>query len=622
MIIRTFTILSLLLTCLSECQAYRHSVDISQSDSSCLLDSSAYYGFSLMDTTQLWWAQRADITVEKRASFTFFLENNSKKEITKVLHFGNRYMIPDSVVTSISTDPVYSPNNVHQWSKNEISNELVIHLPPLQAIVLSMSFSELDRQNPDKINFYLVEPEARTSDTRKVYDGMLVLGSILSFLCLFNTILFLMTRWRVYLRYALYILSAFIYLLYFHGYLQQLFPMVANFSINTLSVLSIVVSILYLWFLIDFGDFKEFSPKAHKALLFAFRLKLVQIIFESFCQQVGLYFIHLTWYKTAFLSLELVLTAGIIYYIVKSNNARSLIIITASFLLFAGSVLSQLDTGQSYFLEIGIIAELVTFSAGLGYITKQYFEEKNANQLLYIKEVERNEKILRETGKQLEEKVKARTSELELEKEKVESKNAQNELLLKEIHHRVKNNLQMITSLINMQERRSKNALVKSKLSNIKNKISSISLIHEHLYSSSDFSNIVLADYVNDLLIMLVSPFQEQNTLDVQTQVDNHRIQLEGALPIGLIVSELVTNSLKYAFHDKSDPRLSVIIQVCENDFHIIVSDNGPGWNFTESDGLGYTIVRSILHSYDGSLSHQISAEEFAVHLKFTIANN
>ena len=114
-----------------------------------------------------------------------------------------------------------------------------------------------------------------------------------------------------------------------------------------------------------------------------------------------------------------------------------------------------------------------------------------------------------EQKEQLEEKVRARTAELEEEKLRIEDKNRENELLLSEVHHRVKNNLQMISSMLSMQERRTDNKIVQNVLTLTKNRVNSIGLIHEHLYKYQYLSGINLQEYIDELIEILLKTLHQ-----------------------------------------------------------------------------------------------------------------
>ncbi|HBL11705.1 MAG TPA: histidine kinase, partial [Cyanobacteria bacterium UBA11162] len=123
------------------------------------------------------------------------------------------------------------------------------------------------------------------------------------------------------------------------------------------------------------------------------------------------------------------------------------------------------------------------------------------------------------------------------------------EVLLKEIHHRVKNNLQIVTSLLQMQARRTKEPQAIEVLRDSRNRIASIALVHEKLYRSQDLANIDFGQYIPDLTTHLFDTYNVRSTaVNLTIDVENIYLEIDRAIPCGLIINELVSNSLKYAF--------------------------------------------------------------------------
>jgi two-component sensor histidine kinase len=162
----------------------------------------------------------------------------------------------------------------------------------------------------------------------------------------------------------------------------------------------------------------------------------------------------------------------------------------------------------------------------------------------------------------------------------IEKQNERNEVLLKELHHRVKNNLQVMYSLLNLQKRRNEEEDIKSLLSSVQNRIQTMALVHQNLYTTGDFEMVDIASYVKTLATHLQSIYQIDNknvkiTFDIEALV---KISLEKVVSIGLIINEAVSNSFKYAFNEQKQGELFIRIRSDENKFIIEISDNGPGF--------------------------------------------
>jgi two-component sensor histidine kinase len=150
------------------------------------------------------------------------------------------------------------------------------------------------------------------------------------------------------------------------------------------------------------------------------------------------------------------------------------------------------------------------------------------------------------------------------------------EILLKEIHHRVKNNLQIISSLLDLQSRGLEDSL-KSVFEDSQHRINSMALIHEELYNSGDLARIDFATYARSLANNLLGTYSPKGVL-LDVQVDALPLNLDRAIPMGLIINELVSNALKYAFPNDRTGRISITLKtIDENSFVLNVSDDGVG---------------------------------------------
>jgi len=172
------------------------------------------------------------------------------------------------------------------------------------------------------------------------------------------------------------------------------------------------------------------------------------------------------------------------------------------------------------------------------------------------------------------------------------------EVLLKEIHHRVKNNLQIVSSLLQLQASYIKDADALNIFEESRDRIKSMALIHEQLYQSNDLAQIDFPEYLRSLLNMVLSAHRTNRTrVETRLHVDPVSLDLDTAIPVGLITNELVTNSLKYAFDGRSVGEISVrLTKSEEGGFLLMVADNGVGlpekFNFDKATSLGLRLVR------------------------------
>lgn len=182
------------------------------------------------------------------------------------------------------------------------------------------------------------------------------------------------------------------------------------------------------------------------------------------------------------------------------------------------------------------------------------------------------------------------------------------EVLLKEIHHRVKNNLQIITSLLNLQSAQIKDPEAVMLFRESQSRVRSMALIHEKLYQSKDLARIDFDGYVRDLMVYLFRSYAA-NPDQIRTHIETHNMFLgiDTAIPCGLIISELVTNTIKYAFPDGKRGKLFVGIGP-EDDGHLTlrVEDDGvgfpEGFDWRESDSLGLQLVSTLSAQLHGTV--------------------
>lgn len=200
-----------------------------------------------------------------------------------------------------------------------------------------------------------------------------------------------------------------------------------------------------------------------------------------------------------------------------------------------------------------------------------------------------------------------------LERKKIEEKMkrslVEKEMLLKEIHHRVKNNLQIISSLLNLQSHTISDKKTKTKFTESIRRIRSIAVVHELLYKSTDLMHISIKDYFESLVSEISANFTPgDKKIDITTEVHvkDDALELDKAIPCGLILNELLTNSLKHAFRGKKRGKITVTFDKEKNDFVLSVKDNGIGinvQNFIRNDrSLGSQLVQSLVDQLDGKM--------------------
>ena len=189
-------------------------------------------------------------------------------------------------------------------------------------------------------------------------------------------------------------------------------------------------------------------------------------------------------------------------------------------------------------------------------------------------------------------------------------------VLLKEIHHRVKNNMQIISSLLSLQKNYVDDPEAVNVLKESQNRVKSMSMIHENLYQSQKFTKVNLSDYIKKLVLNLFYSYAIEESRAIHIiEVEDVMLNIETAVPCGLIISELVSNSLKYAFPQDSMPtdefferrgELKITLKQINDSFELIVGDNGIGIpeniDFKNTNSLGLQLVNNLVDQIDGEI--------------------
>lgn len=205
-----------------------------------------------------------------------------------------------------------------------------------------------------------------------------------------------------------------------------------------------------------------------------------------------------------------------------------------------------------------------------------------------------------------------------LERKKIEEKlNAtvsEKEFLIKEIHHRVKNNLQIISSLLNLQADNIEDNTIREKYTESISRIKSIAIIHELLYRSKNLSEIKIKEYLGELVSYISATYNLSERIHVTLKVNvrDSIINLDKAIPCGIIINELMSNSFKYAFANGAAGRISVeLVQDKKERYHLVVADNGTGLppevDIVNTPTLGLQLVNSLVGQIDGQMDINVT---------------
>ena len=250
----------------------------------------------------------------------------------------------------------------------------------------------------------------------------------------------------------------------------------------------------------------------------------------------------------------------------------------------------QLQRGQQLRNALLAGAVLLVLVLGLGY--NRYCLKQRSNQLLEAQQVEINQqnhslaRLLAEKGLLLEEK----------------------EWMLKEIHHRVKNNLEVISSLLNLQSNFLPDPVVQGALRESQNRVHAMALLHQKLYQSDSLARVNMPEYIHDIVEHLVHSFDRQDSVRPHLTVEAIELDVATATPLGLILNEAVTNSLKYAFPHQQTGVIAVSL-ACTGPqrYQLTIADNGvgmaEGFYVEHVRTLGITMIKGLSQQLDADLT-------------------
>lgn len=295
--------------------------------------------------------------------------------------------------------------------------------------------------------------------------------------------------------------------------------------------------------------------------------------------------------------------------------------------IWRGSKYKNIDDHQNYFAWHPETGKQISYEEWGSYKALKY-KETTIGEILQIECFDGTKKVIMNSAIPLifegeviaavavvEDITKLAETERELKKLLSEK-----EVLVKESNHRIKNNLQLMSSLLNLQAANSEDLYVKKVLFDSMSRIASVSFLHDYLYRSSSLSEVNIQTYVYKITdhirkILLT----DADNINIIKDIENFEVRSGLAVAIGLVLSELVTNAVKYAFHKKKGGIISIELRKNGKNLSLILSDNGKGMNknidIKTAPSLGLQIVYSMISQYHGSIDYEIDGGT-----KFTIS--
>lgn len=507
----------------------------------------------------------------------FTLKNSSKKTIKKIIEYDN---------------PLTTNVDFFDFNKNSIQKDGLLS-KDINKFVINPIFSiEL---NPNEENTYFIKASSfittliidlKLLDEESFYKKEIKHQIILSLffgamfiLGIYNFFIYLFTRDISYLYYVLYILGLIIHHLMYTG-IANVYFLNYEQKITIVSLASVIVAIpvyalgLFTKSFLQTKQYKKFNMVLNGFLI----LIPISVIFFLVTDDYDKY-------RNTFTMLFLVFLMIITLYATLKKNKQAYFIFFAWVIFLSSGLLMYLSSAGifdikkyfPYLIEASFVIEAIIFSIALANkITNLQKEKNEANQKLIIQKENETKKLSNE--------VNLRTKDL---------KNAldEKELLLKELNHRVKNNMQTIVSLIRLQSDEIENEKLKDILLTIQNRISAMGHLHELLYKQDDINYIDVYEYFEVLIDEVRDSYDSfiEIHLDIKT-----KLKMEQSIYCGLIINELITNSFKYAFPDKKG-NIFITLEKENENIKLTIKDDGIGFDETKVNfSLGFTLVKTL----------------------------
>jgi len=410
---------------------------------------------------------------------------------------------------------------------------------------------------------------------------------------LYNFILFLFIKERVFFEYVVYHLALVVIMFYFNGViLMNYAPNTENLNLGNVPIwLASFTVLMATQFTRSYLQTKRLLPKTDNYILLLMSFNMLSIILSVFDIS---YIINNVFSSLIMVVESLFLVAISLYLIIKKkSDSAKFYFIGWGVMLFSVVMIGFITLGvlprnyiTSHIFQLSSLFELLLLSMGLA------FRYNQQHQLILKQKQE-----LFTINRTLEETIFVRTEELRREVAHTKVLLKDRDILFKELYHRVKNNLQMMVSILSMQKRRIKNSDTKEILDDVTGRIKSLALIHEKLQTSNELDSINMQEYLIPLLEGIKSSY-EINAIELDIKIDDVFMNIDKVTAIGLVVNELVNNSFKHAFKDVEFPLIRLSLSEKNDENQLLYSDNGVGTDkIKESKSLGSTLIKTLITS-------------------------
>ena len=428
---------------------------------------------------------------------------------------------------------------------------------------------------------------------------------------LYNLMLYIKIKDTSYVYYILYLITIGLTQLSVQGYTYKyLWPNYHIIAQNNTIYLACFTAVFALFFVQSFLKTKTTNLRFHNAINVLSISFIIPILFLSF----GNFY----WAFNSMSILAALITLLILfvayYYVYKGYTPALNFALGWTFLLLftVCFVLRDIGVLPHNFLTfngviIGSSLEAIFLSFALADRINSYRDD-------LLKTTIEKEEILKRQNAKLEDSVQKRTQEIQLNLTKIEIQNNEKEILLKEIHHRVKNNLQIITSLLSLQNQTIEELRLKQIFTSSQMRIKSMAIIHEILYQSDNFSIINYQKYLNNLIDSLLKSYAgPEQKISSSVKAEGIQFNLETAIPLGLMMNEVITNSIKHGFNGRKSGHITIeITQINLKTYGMSIADDGNGFKIQETkkkkQTLGTKLITKLMRQLNGTVKLETSS--------------
>lgn len=400
---------------------------------------------------------------------------------------------------------------------------------------------------------------------------------------------------------------------------------------NRLSLLCIIFSLIYFFYFLFHQKQLPFVAISIGIILFTASIVLNQ--FRKFILSSSLILFN-TNYCVLFFSTYLGFNSGIHLYLFTSplivltlfDTKKSLFIGLAMFSYVLNFILLILTENvfeinfqiltkpqQDLFYLINFICSSVILMTLALYFL---YNNNKVNRLLILK----NEQLQFQ-----QEQLKEENSIRKSAEEQAVSSLSEREILLSEIHHRVKNNLAVVTALMELQAFYIADKKIIEILKESQSRIKSIALLHEKLYENKSLKEVDVLSYTTELIHFIKQSFgDKEKSIQIHTNIDKITLEMSRAMPFGLLLNELITNSYKYAFQLNQKGNIWINVAEKNQNYELEYKDDGPGFEFNEeakTTSLGLNLIESFCIQLNGTFEYQQSDEYLVFKFKFPSLN-